>query len=412
MLIMETNTFLFTSTFFPPYHFGGDATHVYHLAQDLANRGHEVHIIHSLDSYYYKKGTAPVVNNYPLSENITVHSFKSPFNKFQSIFSYVFGVPFSFKSKFNQILKEVKPDVLHHHNIAGFGPWVFGLKAPFKMYTAHDHWLLCQMNGCLNFKNQLCYNPSNCMMCSVLSGRPPQLWRYTNYLKKKIKNLDVIISPSEYLKTRLENFGITIPITVIPNFVPEPNNPGPPLIKDSYFLFVGVLEKYKGIYELIEVFINLKSEMEDKLIIVGHGTEFNTINKLILKNNYNDRIILMGRVDESVLSNLYAYANAVVIPSIFFENCPMVALESIAHGTPIITSDVGGLPEITKKLTDKLIFKTPNHLKLILIDYKKNMGKNFKKSVFIMEIFKKKYSIATVDNYLNLIQRMRDFSGR
>jgi glycosyltransferase involved in cell wall biosynthesis len=44
-----------TTTFYPPYHIGGDAVHVRILAEELVKKGHEVHIIHLLDSYYLKK---------------------------------------------------------------------------------------------------------------------------------------------------------------------------------------------------------------------------------------------------------------------------------------------------------------------------------------------------------------------
>jgi glycosyltransferase involved in cell wall biosynthesis len=398
--MMETLCFLFTTTFFPPYHIGGDATHVYHLSCELAKRGHEVHVIHSLDSYYWQKKGNPEASQYPIPDNVIIHPLKSPIGGAESVISYLSGIPFSLRHNFFRILKEVKPDILHHHNIAGFGPWVFGLDAPIKLYTAHDHWLICQMNGCLDFRNRLCYNPSICAICSILSGKPPQFWRYTNYLQKNLQNIDTIISPSEYLKKRLIESGISVPITVIPNFIPEPSEPGPPIFNYPYFLFVGVIERHKGILDLVNTFIQLRDKTERKLLIAGNGSLRQNIEDIISRNNFGQKIIMLGRVEESILSNLYSYADALIIPSQFYENCPMVALEALAHGTPIITSDVGGLPEITRKLDPGLIFTTPENFRTILLLY--NQKKPFMISQ-CKDIFNLDYSTKNVDQYLKLI---------
>ena len=59
---METLRFLLVSTFYPPYHLGGDAVHVQYLAEALAAQGHEVHIEHSPAAYRVKRrGTRPVI---------------------------------------------------------------------------------------------------------------------------------------------------------------------------------------------------------------------------------------------------------------------------------------------------------------------------------------------------------------
>jgi len=398
--MMETLSFLFTTTFFPPYHIGGDATHVYHLSCELAKHGHEVHVIHSLDSYYWQKKDNPELTQYPLPDNVTIHSLKSPIGKAEPILSYLSGIPFSLRKKVSSLVTEINPDILHHHNIAGFGPWVFGLDAPVKLYTAHDHWLICPIYGCLNFKNRLCYSPSNCVLCTVLSGKPPQCWRYTNYLQNKLRNIDVIISPSEYLKGRLIESGIILPIEVIPNFIPEPSEPGPRIFKDPYFLYVGVLENHKGILDLINIFHDIDARNHKKLVIAGNGSEYDYIKKIISKNNLNDNILLLGRVDESKLSNLYSYADAVIIPSKFFENCPMVGLESIAHGTPIISSAVGGLPEITGKIDTRLVYHLAEELRGIITMFEKN---TYQQS-FIKNSYIQNYSTKNVDKYLELIR--------
>lgn len=402
---MESLSFLFTTTFFPPYHLGGDATHVYHLSCELAKRGHEVHVIHWMDSYYWQRKGEPDAIQYPLPGNVVVHPLWSSMGKFAPPLSYISGIPFSLRRDINTITKDVKPDVIHHHNVAGFGPWIFGLQAPVRVYTAHDHWLICQMNGCLDFAGRICNSPRNCFFCSARSGRPPQLWRYSPILKKKLKNIDVIISPSEYLKQRLAASGIKNRIAVIPNFIPEPLEPGPPLYTEPYFLFVGMLEKHKGILELVNIFVELKSELNAKLLVAGNGSLGSNIDTIISHNNCGQKIIRLGRIDDfSIISNLYSYADAVIIPS-HAENCPLVAIEALAHGTPIFTSDAGGLPDITRRLDSDFIFTTPEELRNILLKYDKKKPSDFLRW---KNVFNQNYSTSVVDNYLKLLQCIGD----
>lgn len=97
---MKSLKIVMTTTFYPPYHIGGDAIHVYHLSNELAKRGHEVHIIHSIDSYRWQRKDEPK-NQYPNHDNITLHSIKSPIGKIAPLISYIFGFPYSVEKKNN-----------------------------------------------------------------------------------------------------------------------------------------------------------------------------------------------------------------------------------------------------------------------------------------------------------------------
>ena len=68
---METLKILFPTSFYPPYHLGGDATHVKYLAEELAKKGHEVHVLYSLDAYQIKRKNFNVLKRI-LRENIKI----------------------------------------------------------------------------------------------------------------------------------------------------------------------------------------------------------------------------------------------------------------------------------------------------------------------------------------------------
>ena len=118
---METLHFVFTSTFYPPYHVGGDATHVEYLAEELVKRGHEVHIIHSLDAYKIKRNKQLPVKQTEQKKNLFINTLESPLRTLEPLITYTFGNSLWTSRKFTEVVTSIHPDVVHHHNISLLG---------------------------------------------------------------------------------------------------------------------------------------------------------------------------------------------------------------------------------------------------------------------------------------------------
>ena len=142
----------------------------------------------------------------------------------------------------------------------------------------------------------------------------------------------------------------------MPNFAPYPPSNIASSSYENYFLFLGKLEKHKGILNLLELFKEQRQNLKSKLIIAGGGSLSPYIREYIEKNSLSNSIYFLGFVDNATKYALYSNALAVIIPSIWPENAPLVALESLSVGTPVISSNQGGLPEIIEKFDPKLIF--------------------------------------------------------
>ena len=84
--------FVHVTTFYPPYHFGGDGVYVYRLAHALGDRGHLVDVVHCTDSYRLFAGGEPAAR-FADHENVTVHSLKSPFGWLSPLLSQQTGQP-------------------------------------------------------------------------------------------------------------------------------------------------------------------------------------------------------------------------------------------------------------------------------------------------------------------------------
>lgn len=351
---------LMTTSFYPPYHVGGDAIHVKYLAEALVKEGHEVHVLFSIDAYNFKRKEKKEVTNW---NGVKVHILKSPLGKLEPVLNYCFGSQRYTYNHFKKLIETEKFDVVHHHNISLLGYDILKKIGNYKnIYTAHDYWLICHRYDLLKNEGKICDNKT-CFSCCVKNMKPYQFFRNFAKFKESINDMDLVIAPSKFMKSKLDKE--IKKVKVIYNFVPNPGNVKSYPEKD-YFLYAGVLEKHKGILPLIEVFKELKDK---KLLIVGKGNLEEEIKDSI---KGSDNITFLGFKNHDELFPIIKSANALIIPSQWAENMPLIAIESLTLGTPVIGSNLGGIHEIIEKIDEKLIFKDFNELKKIILEFKEN----------------------------------------
>jgi len=119
-------------------------------------------------------------------------------------------------------------------------------------------------------------------------------------------------------------------------------------IKDEeiLILYVGYLDEFKGIYELINAFNIIHSENRKvKLMMIGAGPKKDHLLKILTEMNIENEVIFTGRVEPQKIHKYYQAADIFVLPS-YTEGLPVSVLEAMACGLPIVATDVGGIPEI------------------------------------------------------------------
>jgi len=370
--------FLMVTSFYPPYHVGGACTHVYYLANELAKQGHEVHIVFSMDAYRLKRNGKPK-KNYVNHENVILHRIDTPLGRLTPLTTYMTGkIPF--KAKLQKIFEQ-DFDIIHYHNVSLFGPDIFKMGKGLKLYTAHDHWLVCAYNDMYN-GTEVCKVPRMCPLCLARNIRPPQLWRGKEI---DLSMINKIIAPSRYIQRFLKKH-CSVDSVLIPNFVP-----GPPEVtgtQGDYFLYAGMLEDIKGIRELVQVF----RETGKNLVIAGDGSL-----KGFVESVQDENIKYVGFLGKKELYSYYKHAKAFVLASNCPENSPLTLLEAMSVGTPAVGKRIGGIPEIIEKVDKSLCFENMEELKLILHDFKKP-------DIDIRAVWKQNYSKDTyIKKYLKLI---------
>lgn len=354
--------FCFLSGFYPPYSFGGDAIYLHRLVDSLARRGHEVDVIHCVDSYrILSRGNPqpPALSNHP---NITVHRLRSPWGLLSPIVAQQTGRTWPKTNAILEIFFSKKFDVIHYHNISMLGPEVLRLQPDYrdfiKVYTTHEHWLICPMHVLWKNNQRACERPE-CFRCTLAFHRPPQWWRYTNLLKECVAAIDTFISPSIFTRNMHHQRGFSSPMNVIPNFVSEitsASEPGSPPHPRPYYLFVGRLEKIKGVENLLRAF---DSYPQADLLIAGTGTIEKDL-RAQARNMVN--VHFLGHLPAHQLHNLYRNALAVLLPSAGYEVFPLVTLEAFQHGTPVIAHALGGLVEILEQSRAGFLYEDAHEL--------------------------------------------------
>jgi len=345
------------TTFYPPYHFGGDAVYVYRLARELGRRGHDVDVVHDLDAYRLLHRGEPA-GDWPPSERVTVHRLHSRLGPLSPLATQQTGLPL-FKPGLRRLLDGGAHDVIHFHNTSLIGPGAFRYGRGVKLYTMHEQWLVCPLHFLWKGRQGLCDAP-RCTWCSLRSWRPPQWWRATGALSRHLRHIDHFVAPSRFVQDVHRERGLDLPLTVLPTFAPDvasapPDDPRPHA--RPYFLFVGRLVKPKGVGTLLDAFRRITSA---DLVVAGDGDEAPT-----LRNAASEMIHVrfLGPQPYERLRTLYRHALALVVPSICYEVFPLVILEAFAEGTPVIARDLGGMSDMVRESGGGLLFRDETTLR-------------------------------------------------
>jgi len=343
---------LLTSSFYPPYHVGGADTMVKYFAEQLVKEGHEVHVLFTLDGYRLKRPYSEKETDY---KGVNVHALSSPIGKLEPVLNYSVTTQNHTLDGFKKLVEKEGFDVVHHHNISLLGYAVLKKFAKYRnFYTAHDFWLVCPKYDLYKF-GKICERKI-CLACAPLHGKPYPLYRVFPDFRGTIKkDVDGIIAPSAYMKERVTR-EFDNEIEVIYNFVPEPPKKIDQPKEKNYFLFVGQLERHKGILQLIDTF----KGTSHRLLIFGKGSlEAAVKNKIENEKISNVNYKGWASTPAEILGFM-KNANALIMPSLWAENNPMVALEAFSVGTPVIGTKNGGLPEIIGMVDEKLFFDSKN----------------------------------------------------
>ena len=408
--------FAMLATFYPPYNFGGDGMGILRLSQALVRRGHRVTVIHDGDAYVMLAGREPAA---PFADDgVEIVTLRSPLGRVSNLLTQQLGRPVVHGARIRRELKQrgVDVTVLHNVSLVG-GPGLMSMGRGVTLYMAHEHWLVCPTHVLWRHGREVCTG-RECLRCVLHYRRPPQLWRYTGFLERQARHVDTFIAMSEFSRAKHREFGFPRDMTVVPYFLPDAEPPaaaggdGPPHPR-PYFLFVGRLEKIKGLDDVIPLF--RRFDRAD-LLIAGDGEYGATLRALAAGN---PRVRFLGRVAPADLSRYYRHAEALVVPSVCFETFGIILIEAFRQGTPVVARRIGPFPEIVEAAGGGDLFGTEAELEAALHRYLDDPARRTRLGEAGRAAFQARWSeSAVVPRFLDVVREAiarrnaRDAAGR
>lgn len=253
-------------------------------------------------------------------------------------------------------IEAFRPDLVHVHNVyPSLGPAVHIASEETGVplvATVHNLRLRCP-NGLMFTEDALCtrccegnYSHSIIHKCfprrsqSVAYAGALWIHRFMMKLEDKVR---LFVAPSEFLRQRLLSWGVSPErISLVRNFT-DLTSPLGPSAREGFGLYVGRLSSEKGVSELLRA---LEAAGDPPFRVVGAGPEEPRIVDLARKLGLR-RIEFLGWRSPDEAHGLLSKAGYAVFPSQSNENAPLAALEAMMAGCPMVTSDRGGLPELT-----------------------------------------------------------------
>lgn len=359
------------TTFYPPFSFGGDAVGVQRLARALAARGHETTVIHDEDAFLTLGGRPPEAP--PEPDGVRRIGLRSRAGKLSNLLTHQLGRPVVHGARIREALSQGRFDIVWFNNVSLVGgPALLSYGDGLKVYEAHEHWLVCPTHVLWRHGRELC-DGRECLRCALAYRRPPQLWRAGGMLERRLEEVDLLIAKSRFSRDKHRAFGLEREMTVIPYFLPDlPVAPGPapgPAPHDRpYFLFVGRLEKIKGLQDVIPAFAG---EGPADLLVLGDGDYAGELKRLAAGM---PRVKFLGRRPPEALDAFYRGAIALVVPSVCYETFGIILIESFRFGTPVLARRLGPFPEIVEGCGGGLMFETGEELEAGLARYQSDPG--------------------------------------
>ncbi len=311
---------------------GGAEKSVRLLTDGMRARGHTVHVI----ATDHRLGEAP-----PFADTIVPAVAGNP-AQLAARFFWNRGAYDGVRAAMDRI----RPDVVHLHTIGMFSPSVLdatrGQKRVLTIHGPEDFtlellpWMFPNRsvgNGSLRFLDNARYARLRFVQ------RPAYLVR--------LRQLDRVLVPSAFYANAVRRDVGRVPLHVVPNGIEM--TPPTPLVNPQRFTFVGRFEETKGVRVAVAAFAQIAADHpKAELVMVGDGPLRAEMHELVAASGVADRVQLTGWLPEADLGGAYADTGVVLVPSVFPDNFPTVAIEAIAAGRAIIGAVSGGIPELVR----------------------------------------------------------------
>jgi glycosyltransferase involved in cell wall biosynthesis len=266
------------------------------------------------------------------------------------------------------VVAELDPDVVHLHHPLHLGIEVLDLlrrAAPRAavVATLHDYFLICPREGqLLTGEGRLCAGPTPDACRRCLPERPALDVALRDLaIRDAFRRVDRLIAPSRFLRDRFVAAGWNAGrFTVLPNgvaaAVPAPFRDSRDARRDRFAVF-GNVNRFKGTLVALGASARLSAAGVAHRLAIHGGTAWQSdafLAEFAAALAAAPAAQHRGPYAAGELARRMAETDWVVVPSIWWENAPLVILEAFRHGRPVICGEVGGMAELVRDGVDGL----------------------------------------------------------
>lgn len=365
---------------YPMRYNAGSEVYSQTLCHGLADRGHDVHVFTREEDPFRPDGD--MRTDYDADDaRITLHITNNPRHRDRYRVEKI-------DNQFATLLDSIKPDIVHIGHLNHLSTsLVFEAKnrsIPI-VYTLHDYWLMCprgqfmQMHSDDNNLWSACDGQENrkcaTQCCSrYFSGAPEQehldIQYWENWVDRRMKHIrevtekvDLFISPARYLKERYEkDFGLPSDKSIYLDYGfdrsrmdKRKREGGEPFT----FGYIGTHIPAKGIHLLIEAFGGIQGNAQLRIWGRKNSQATSALKDIVnlLPEEKQEQIIWTDEYkNQEIVSDVFNHVDAIVVPSIWVENSPLVIHEAQQARVPVITANVGGMKEYVIHDKNGLLF--------------------------------------------------------
>lgn len=369
---------------YPTRYNAGSEVYTQGLAQALANQ-HEVHVFTRQQNKFLPDYTS-LKETDPSDPRVTLHII----NLTQTLDQYRH---IEVDKRFGALLDTIEPDVVHVGHLNHLSTSLI-FQAPKRnipiVFTLHDYWLMCPRGQFIQIRPKdqtnlwpLCDGQDD-RKCAekcyarYFSGAPTEeetdMIYWTDWVRRRMAHIrevceavDLFIAPSQYLLQRFrDEFHIPNEKLVYLDYGFHRKRlenrcrvSGEPFT----FGYIGTHIPAKGINHLIEAFGQISGNALLRIWGRPLGVETEGLHTLVkaLPKQVKDRIEWMGEYSNpAIVPSVFNRCDAIVVPSIWVENSPLVIHEALQACVPVITANVGGMAEYVHHEQNGLLFAHRN----------------------------------------------------
>lgn len=391
---------------FLPDHSTGTEILTCQIAAELARRGHDLRIVTGFPMKRPPPG-GRIFDQYEYL-GLQVHRYYHQEGAAVGAQTNIAELEYNnciFADWFRHFLNHWRPHVVHFFHLKNLSISAIDVcreAGISTVFTATDFWLVCPTTQLLLPDDALCQGPDvrgvNCLRHAIANTQPAPVKRLAGrlpdtlmaaairlahvapfstwqpfswarslqgrpaFIRERAASLDCLLVPTRLMEETLRRNGICPKRTIVTRFGIDTASLRREVSQPTADVgirvgFIGSLSHWKGAHVLLQAVRLLPTDLCINVQVFGSPTVYPEYAKALIESAHGDeRVRFCGTFSNEGIGDVFANIDVLVVPSLWYENTPLVILSAQAAGCPVVASNLGGMAEVIRDGIDGILF--------------------------------------------------------